>query len=128
MQAGILDLLRRLAAEQGTAVLLITHDMGVVADLADEVAVMREGVIVERGPAEDVLLTPRHRYTQDLLAAVPALPTLSRAVGGGPVTPVTDRQLGRAPWLSCGACRSRTARAVCWAPAANRCTRSAAWT
>jgi ABC-type glutathione transport system ATPase component len=76
VQAGILDLLRRLAAE-GTAILLITHDMGVVADLADDVAVMSEGEIVERGSAADVLLSPQHPYTQGLLAAVPQLPSAS---------------------------------------------------
>ena len=74
VQAGILELLRRLADERGTAILLITHDMGVVAELADDVAVMREGRVVERGPVETVLLTPRHPYTKALLAAVPALP------------------------------------------------------
>jgi peptide/nickel transport system ATP-binding protein len=74
VQAGILDLLRRLAAERNMAILLITHDMGVVADLADDVAVMREGTIVERGKADAVLCSPRDPYTQGLLAAVPQLP------------------------------------------------------
>ncbi len=74
VQAGILDLLRRLAVERRTAILLITHDMGVVADLADDVAVMRDGTIVERGPAEGVLCSPQDAYTRGLLAAVPQLP------------------------------------------------------
>jgi len=77
VQAGILDLLRRLAAERDTAILLITHDMGVVADLADDVAVMSEGTIVERGLTEDVLGNPQHAYTRALLAAVPRLPAAS---------------------------------------------------
>jgi peptide/nickel transport system ATP-binding protein len=76
VQAGILDVLRRMAAERGLGILLITHDMGVVADLADDVAVMHEGSIVERGSVEDVLCAPRHGYTHDLLAAVPQLPSM----------------------------------------------------
>ncbi|MBO8198527.1 ABC transporter ATP-binding protein [Streptomyces smyrnaeus] len=73
VQAEILDLLRRLAAETGTGVLLVTHNMGVVADFADRVAVMYHGEIVETGPVEDVLLRPSHEYTRRLLAAVPRL-------------------------------------------------------
>jgi peptide/nickel transport system ATP-binding protein len=78
VQAGILDLLRRMAAEHDLAILLITHDMGVVADLADDVSVMREGGIVERGSVDEVLCSPRDPYTRGLLAAVPQLPSLSR--------------------------------------------------
>jgi len=73
VQAEILDLLRRLAVESGTGVLLVTHNMGVVADFADRVAVMLQGRIVETGPVEDVLLRPEHEYTKRLLAAVPRL-------------------------------------------------------
>ncbi|MFJ9348371.1 dipeptide ABC transporter ATP-binding protein [Streptomyces sp. NPDC101237] len=73
VQAEILDLLRRLAAETGTGVLLVTHNMGVVADFADRVAVMYQGEIVETGAVEDVLLRPTHDYTRRLLAAVPRL-------------------------------------------------------
>jgi peptide/nickel transport system ATP-binding protein len=73
VQAEILDLLRRLAVETGTGVLLVTHNMGVVADFADRVAVMLQGEIVETGTVEEVLLRPTHAYTQRLLAAVPRL-------------------------------------------------------
>ncbi|MGP4007904.1 ATP-binding cassette domain-containing protein, partial [Streptomyces sp. 4N124] len=73
VQAEILDLLRELAADSGTGVLLVTHNMGVVADFADRVAVMLRGEIVETGPVEDVLLRPAHAYTRQLLAAVPRL-------------------------------------------------------
>ncbi|MFJ4437555.1 dipeptide ABC transporter ATP-binding protein [Streptomyces sp. NPDC088923] len=73
VQAEILDLLRRLAVDTGTGVLLVTHNMGVVADFADRVAVMYQGEIVETGPVEDVLLRPGHDYTRRLLAAVPRL-------------------------------------------------------
>ncbi|MEU1662455.1 ABC transporter ATP-binding protein [Streptomyces sparsogenes] len=85
VQAEILDLLRRLAAETGTGVLLVTHNMGVVADFADRVAVMYQGRIVETGPVEDVLLRPSHDYTRRLLAAVPRLSVAEsdgRAPGG----------------------------------------------
>jgi peptide/nickel transport system ATP-binding protein len=73
VQAEILDLLRELAVDAGTGVLLVTHNMGVVADFADRVAVMLHGEIVETGPVEDVLLRPAHDYTRRLLAAVPRL-------------------------------------------------------
>ncbi|MFE9175018.1 dipeptide ABC transporter ATP-binding protein [Streptomyces sp. NPDC007126] len=73
VQAEILDLLRRLAAETGTGVLLVTHNMGVVADFADRIAVMYQGAVVETGPVEDVLLRPSHDYTKRLLSAVPRL-------------------------------------------------------
>ncbi|GAB2499018.1 ABC transporter ATP-binding protein [Promicromonospora xylanilytica] len=73
VQAGILDLLRRLRDERGTAVLLITHDMGVVADLADDVVVMRSGRVVEAAPVRELFAAPREEYTRTLLAAVPRL-------------------------------------------------------
>ncbi len=73
VQAEILDLLRGLAADSGTGVLLVTHNMGVVADFADRVAVMLRGEVVETGSVEEVLLRPRHEYTRELLAAVPRL-------------------------------------------------------
>jgi peptide/nickel transport system ATP-binding protein len=73
IQAQILDLLRRLAAERGTAIVLITHDMGVVADIAERVAVMYAGRIAEIGPTEAVFAHPRHPYTSLLLAAIPRL-------------------------------------------------------
>jgi oligopeptide/dipeptide ABC transporter ATP-binding protein len=72
IQAQILDLLRALAA-RGTAIVLITHDMGVVADIADRVAVMYAGRIAETGTAEAVFARPRHPYTALLLAALPRL-------------------------------------------------------
>jgi peptide/nickel transport system ATP-binding protein len=73
VQAGILDLLRRLGRERGLAVLLITHDMGVVADVADEVLVLRRGDPVEHGTVTDVFAHPTADYTRELLAAVPSL-------------------------------------------------------
>ncbi|MCG2624510.1 ABC transporter ATP-binding protein [Arthrobacter sp. I2-34] len=73
VQAEILDLLRNLRTKLDSAIVLITHDMGVVADLADRIAVMRRGHIVETGTAVEIFNNPRHEYTQALLAAVPHL-------------------------------------------------------
>ena len=75
VQAGILALLRSLT-ERGVAILLITHDMAVVADVADDVAVMRQGRIVERGAVREIFHAPTHPYTRELLAAVPRLDSL----------------------------------------------------
>lgn len=80
VQAEILDLLRQLASE-GVAVLLITHDMGVVADVADAVAVMRHGRIIERGDVGTIFASPSHDYTRQLLAAVPRLNSLRGGAG-----------------------------------------------
>jgi peptide/nickel transport system ATP-binding protein len=88
VQAEILELLRALAVETGTGVLLVTHNMGVVADFADRVAVMLQGEIVETGGVEDVLLRPEHEYTKRLLAAVPRLDV----AGDRPAAPVTDAE------------------------------------
>jgi peptide/nickel transport system ATP-binding protein len=73
IQAQILDLLRRLVAEHGMSVLLVTHDMGVVAELADRVAVMYAGRIVEIGPVEQVLCSPLHPYTERLIGCIPRI-------------------------------------------------------
>ena len=73
IQAQILALVKELAAEEGTAVLLITHDMGVVAELADRVCVMYGGRVVEQGPVEPLFRSPRHPYTAMLLRTIPKL-------------------------------------------------------
>ncbi|AYD64035.1 ABC transporter ATP-binding protein [Achromobacter sp. B7] len=70
-QAQILALIARIQKEKGMGVMFVTHDFGVVAEIAHRVAVMEKGVLVEQGPAEDVLNRPRHPYTQRLIAAVP---------------------------------------------------------
>ncbi|MDB5527450.1 MAG: transporter ATP-binding protein [Devosia sp.] len=72
-QANILDLLAQLQRDTGMAVLFITHDLGVVAEIADEIAVMYLGKIVERGPVNEVLRNPKHPYTRGLLASMPRL-------------------------------------------------------
>jgi peptide/nickel transport system ATP-binding protein len=73
VQAEILDLMRGLRTRLNSAILLITHDMGVVADLADDILVMKDGVAVEKGKSEQIFNSPQHPYTKSLLAAVPKL-------------------------------------------------------
>ncbi|PRX01937.1 UNVERIFIED_ORG: peptide/nickel transport system ATP-binding protein [Martelella mediterranea] len=72
-QANILDLIRDLQAETGMSVMFITHDLGVVAEIADDVAVMYLGRVVERGSTEQIFYDPQHPYTQALLASIPKL-------------------------------------------------------
>ncbi|WP_372623790.1 ABC transporter ATP-binding protein [Falsiroseomonas sp.] len=73
VQAQILDLLRELQAETGMSIILITHDLGVVAEMADEVAVMYAGKVVERAAATEIFASPQHPYTLGLLGSIPRL-------------------------------------------------------
>jgi peptide/nickel transport system ATP-binding protein len=73
VQAEVLDLMRNLKDKLNSAILLITHDMGVVADMADEILVMKDGLTVEHGSADQIFNRPQHPYTQQLLPAVPKL-------------------------------------------------------
>jgi peptide/nickel transport system ATP-binding protein len=73
-QAQVLELIRTLQADTGMAMILVTHDLGVVANMADQVTVMRRGRVVEAGPVTRVLRDPRHGYTRALIAAAPDLP------------------------------------------------------
>ena len=73
IQAQVLDLLRELKARFNLALLLITHDFGVIAEMADRVAVMYRGRVVEEGPVRQILRAPAHEYTRTLLAAVPGM-------------------------------------------------------
>ena len=84
-QAEILRLIRDLQRENDTAVLFITHDFGVVAEIADNVVVLQQGQQVESGPAGDVLTDPQHPYTQTLLAAVPGMTPRKAPPPPGPV-------------------------------------------
>jgi ABC-type dipeptide/oligopeptide/nickel transport system ATPase component len=79
IQAQVLDLLRELRVTFNLALLLITHDFGVIAQMADRVAVMYKGTLVEQGPVRQILRAPSHEYTRDLLAAVPG-----REIGARP--------------------------------------------
>jgi ABC-type dipeptide/oligopeptide/nickel transport system ATPase component len=74
IQAQVLDLMRDLKSRLNLALLLITHDFGVIAEMADRVAVMYKGQLVEEGPVRQILRQPRHEYTRTLLAAVPGMP------------------------------------------------------
>jgi peptide/nickel transport system ATP-binding protein len=73
IQAQIIQLLKRLCRDHGTAVMLVTHDMGVIAETADRVAVMYAGRIVEIGPVADVIHRPRHPYTVGLMGSIPSI-------------------------------------------------------
>jgi oligopeptide transport system ATP-binding protein len=95
IQAQILDLLRSLVAERDTALILITHDLGVVAGMCERVHVLYAGMVMEAGPAESVFATPRHPYTLGLLQSVPRLDTPR----GRPLRPIegAPRDMLRAP-------------------------------
>jgi peptide/nickel transport system ATP-binding protein len=94
-QKQILTLIRDLQRDRGTAVLFITHDMGVVAEIADRVAVMRRGRLVETGPLDTILRTPSMEYTRNLLSAVPSLiPRVPRPESREPVV-LEANELGK---------------------------------
>ncbi|MGW0201879.1 ABC transporter ATP-binding protein, partial [Nonomuraea sp. NPDC003201] len=73
IQAQVLDLLAEIQAEYGTAMLFISHDLGVVHHVSDRVLVMKDGRVVEEGDVTEVFTRPRHPYTRELVAAVPRL-------------------------------------------------------
>jgi oligopeptide/dipeptide ABC transporter ATP-binding protein len=121
VQAQILALLRQLVSERDMALAVVTHDMGVIAALADDVVVMRQGRIVERGPVARILDAPEHEYTRSLLAATPRVDTPGVGTAGSAATaaatatakPLAIRELRvhhglRTGWLS----SSRELRAV----------------
>lgn len=119
IQAQILALLKELVSEAGTALIMITHDLGVVAGLCDEVNVLYGGRIVERARRHDLFATPRHPYTGGLLASIPRL-TQER---GQRLTPVPGSVADNIPWEGgcafaprCGSeievCRARTPELV----------------
>lgn len=109
IQAQILDLMRRMQETTGTALVMITHDMGVVAEMADRVVVMYAGQVVERGTVRQVLQSPRHPYTVGLLQSVPRIFARQRLV------PIPDAPPGQAtPTAGCRfAPRCRQARPAC---------------
>lgn len=86
IQAQILELINKLKAERNLSVIFITHDLGVVANMADDIAVMYAGKIVEYGTAEDIFYDPRHPYTWALLSSMPDLDTNEKldAIPGTP--------------------------------------------
>ena len=106
-QAQILELIRELQRKHGTGVLFITHDFGVVAEIADRVAVLRQGEVVEFAPARELLAHPRHDYTRMLIAAVPSLKPRQRGIAAGAPIVLRTEQLTktytRSGWLRRGA-------------------------
>ena len=129
IQAQIIALLKRLCRERGTAVMLITHDMGVIAETADRVAVMYAGRIAEIGPVRDVVQHPHHPYTKGLMGAIPTLGPGRRAAGADPrhhaaprrhpaglrVPPPLRVRLRSLPRRAPrGACRPEQSEAACW--------------
>ena len=128
IQAQVIALLKRLTREHGTSVMLVTHDMGVIAETANRVAVMYAGRVIEIGPVRDVVKHPAHPYTEGLMGSIPslgsrverlrqidgAMPRLTAIPKGCPYNPrcpkVFDRCFhDRPPLLEAGA-----TRAACW--------------
>ena len=95
VQAQILALIKSLQHELNMSVLLITHDLGVVAQMADDMAVMHRGDLVERGPIRPLFENPQHAYLKALFAAIPEKHDLSKAL---PLDSVTAKALSHAPW------------------------------
>jgi peptide/nickel transport system ATP-binding protein len=101
-QAQILALIREMQRRHGTGVLFITHDFGVVAEIADRVAVLRRGELVEFAPVGELLAHPRHEYTRMLIAAVPGVAPPRRQTRTGPVVLATEglsKTYARGGWL-----------------------------
>jgi peptide/nickel transport system ATP-binding protein len=130
IQAQIIQLLKRLCRDHGTAVMLVTHDMGVIAETADRVAVMYAGRIVEVGPVDDVIHRPAHPYTVGLMGSIPSIvdervrlaqidgtmPRLDAIPGGCAFHPRCPRAIERCrhelPTLDA----VRATHAACWRP------------
>ncbi len=116
VQAQVFDLLKALQAEMRTAIVLITHDLGAVADIADQVAVLYAGRCVERGATAAVLRAPRHHYTRGLIASMPAL-RLGRAAmeAPGPLPEIGGMvpPLGQRPAICAFAARCGRVDEVC---------------
>ncbi|MDO5676431.1 MAG: ABC transporter ATP-binding protein [Propionibacteriaceae bacterium] len=108
IQAQILDLLRELVTDTGTALIMITHDLGVVAGLCDEVNVLYGGRIVERAERHELFANPRHPYTHGLLASIPRLDQPR----GQRLSPVPGSVADNLPWANACAFAPRCANAV----------------
>jgi peptide/nickel transport system ATP-binding protein len=131
IQAQILDLMRGLRRDTGTAIILITHDLGVVAEMADDVAVMYAGQIVERAPVRDLFARPEHPYTVGLLGSIPRLdekrerlPSIEGRVPDMTQPPAGCRFAARCPFVE-DACRAEPPALVEVAPGhLSRCRRA----
>ncbi|MBJ3776477.1 ABC transporter ATP-binding protein [Acuticoccus mangrovi] len=96
-QAGIIDLLKQIQADDGTAIMFITHDMGVVAEVSDDVLVMRSGRIVEHGPSQQIFHRPAETYTRQLLNSVPRIGDMRGKPGPAPFASIGDDGAALAP-------------------------------
>ena len=128
IQAQIITLLKRICRERGAAVMLITHDMGVIAETCDRVAVMYAGRIAEIGPVHDVIHRPAHPYTAGLMACIPdmtqdrerlhqidgAMPRLNAIPAGCAFHPPCDRTFDRCHAQRPDLMPAGTTRAACW--------------
>ena len=128
IQAQIITLLKKLCRENGTAVMLVTHDMGVIAETADRVAVMYAGRIVEIGPVQDVIHDPQHPYTVGLMGSIPAvgqeterlpqiegsMPRLNAIPAGCPFNPRCPRAFDRCRVERPQLAPAGQSRAACW--------------
>jgi len=127
IQAQIIALLKRLAGERGAAVMLITHDMGVIAETAHRVAVMYAGRLAEIGPVRDVIHAPRHPYTVGLMGSIPrlsqtnrlvqidgAMPRLNAIPPGCAFNPRCPRRFARCVVERPGLLAAGTSQAACW--------------
>ncbi|MFO1396563.1 MAG: ABC transporter ATP-binding protein [Burkholderiales bacterium] len=128
IQAQIIQLLKRLCREHGTAVMLVTHDMGVIAETADRVAVMYAGRIVEIGPVADVIHRPQHPYTAGLMGSIPsiadvrerltqidgAMPRLTAIPGGCAFHPRCPQAFARCRDERPGLMSAGATSAACW--------------
>ncbi len=133
IQAQIIALLKRLAGERGAAVMLITHDMGVIAETAQRVAVMYAGRIVEIGPVREVIHAPRHPYTVGLMGSIPkiglrqhrllqidgSMPRLNAIPPGCAFNPRCPRRFERCVVERPDLIDAGASRAACWLHAAS---------
>ncbi len=128
IQAQIIALLKELTREHGTSVMLVTHDMGVIAETADRVAVMYAGRIIEIGPVADIVHRPSHPYTRGLMDSIPALdrrlarlhqidgamPRLNAIPPGCPYNPRCPRVFDRCIAERPGLMNAEATQAACW--------------
>jgi peptide/nickel transport system ATP-binding protein len=134
VQAQIIQLLKRLGREHGTAVMLVTHDMGVIAETADRVAVMYAGRIAEIGPVQHVIHDPQHPYTTGLMGSIPAvgqdverlpqiegsMPRLNAIPAGCAFNPRCPRVFDRCRLERPGLLQANNTLAACWLHAPER--------
>ncbi len=128
IQAQIISLLKRLCRDNGTAVMLVTHDMGVIAETADRVAVMYAGRIAEIGPVRDVVRNPKHPYTKGLMGSIPmigedvenltqidgSMPRLTEIPAGCAFNPRCSERFGRCERDRPDLMDAGTTQAACW--------------